>query len=242
MNDPHVVALFYRIEHGETISYSQTLPLERVESAFTVTVKDKQVRFDLTTPCATEKAARKCIEKYVSDWELHTQFERDPDAFSLKFVRAEWEPGPQPVRLSATFTGIVPSLPRNYPKPSMNAPFDPDTETLHRRYVGYRSGREPLASMAYFCLTVLEMNAGNRTKAAQKYQIGKRVLNKVGELSETKGGSEARKAKGLARELTAAEHHFLEQAVKKMIRRAAEKAHDPAKHLAKILLSDLPPI
>ena len=58
--------------------------------------------------------------------------------------------------------------------------------------------------MANFSLTVLEYSAlqlaegkgSKRKMAANYYQIEEKVLDRVGELSSTKGGSVARKAEG----------------------------------------------
>ncbi len=52
---------------------------------------------------------------------------------------------------------------------------------------------------------------------------------------------EARKHEGVDQDLTKEERHFLRQAVEKMIRRVAEKAHAPEKDLMTISLSELPP-
>ena len=62
----------------------------------------------------------------------------------------------------------------------------------------------------------------------------------IANLEGPKGGSEARKADGVATELTEAERRFLKEAIRRMIRRAAEKAYDPHKNLPEISLSDLP--
>ena len=93
--------------------------------------------------------------------------------------------------------------------------------------------------MAFFCLTVLENSAGGRKAAARKYQIAKRVLGEIGYLCSEKGGPEARKAEGITKELTEEERHFLNQAIKKIIRRVAEKTCNPTAELDKISLSDL---
>ena len=80
-------------------------------------------------------------------------------------------------------------------------------------------------------------------EAAQYYKIGSRVLNKVGKLSTKKGGPlEARKREGVDEDLTEQERSFLQEAVKKMIYRMAEKINDPAKSLSQITLNDLPPV
>ena len=47
MNDPHVVALIYRVEHGNSVDYREAEPLTREEPAFRVDVKDNQARFEL---------------------------------------------------------------------------------------------------------------------------------------------------------------------------------------------------
>ena len=40
MNDPHVVALFYRVAHGDSVDYSKVERLVRDESSFRLEVKD----------------------------------------------------------------------------------------------------------------------------------------------------------------------------------------------------------
>ena len=119
---------------------------------------------------------------------------------------------------------------------------------MYDRFLGYRSGREPLPGLAYFCLTMLEKSAGirrernrdtRRQKVADKYGIDQAVLNKIGQLSSEKGGSEARKASGIGRELTPSEACFLKKAVPVLIRRAAEVAHDPNESRDTIMLSEL---
>ena len=67
---------------------------------------------------------------------------------------------------------------RKYPSPPLDLAISPDVQTMHDRYMNYLQGREPLSSMAFFCLTVLENSAGGRKAAARKYQIAKRVLEK----------------------------------------------------------------
>lgn len=108
--------------------------------------------------------------------------------------------------------------------------------------MNYRRDRESLVSMAFLCLTILEYKK-RRKGAAQYFKIGSKILNKIAEISSTKGGrSEARKRDGVKCDLTTQERHFLEEAVVKMIYRAAEKANDPTKNLSQITLNDLPPV
>ena len=94
--------------------------------------------------------------------------------------------------------------------------------------------------MAQFLLTVLEAAAGNRSAASQRYGISNRVLDRVGVLCDSKGGDDARKAKGRDHPLTQQEKQFLEEVVRAMIRRAAEFAHDPDVSFVPLTASDFP--
>jgi hypothetical protein len=73
------------------------------------------------------------------------------------------------------------------------------------RFCRYRAGTTTLADAANFCLTVLELTAYGRLAAARHYNIAKTVLNKLADLAATKGGYEARKARGAQAEFTGAE-------------------------------------
>ena len=132
-----------------------------------------------------------------------------------------------------------------YPLPPSDIALIPTSKTMYTRYMGYRRGHEPLASMAYFCLTVLEHSTNREEKgehaAVKKYQIGKSVLKKIRVLSSRKGGQFARKGDAVANDFTSQERTFLERAIQRIIRRAAEKAHSRDKKLPQISLSNLPP-
>ena len=259
MNDPHVVSLVYRVEHGNSVNYREAKPLVRDEPAFRLEVKDNQARFELKDHFATEEDARNAIKDYVDDWEFDACLEHGPDYFRLEFDSAQIEdrnpPPPTPgVRnIAMTFRGApgtgsvaLTSVVHNYPAPPSGVHFgDPNVQTMHQRYMGYRRGNEPLASMAYFCLSVLEHSTGQKEKgrrkaAAQEYQINPSVLAKIGKLSSEKGGLDARKGVGVDKDFTNQERAFLKQAIKRIIRRAAEKVHSPDKALPQISLSDLP--
>ena len=272
MNDPHVVALIYRVEHGNSVDYRKAEPLIREEPAFRVEVKDNQARFELKDHYATEEDARNAIKDYIDDWEFDACLKHGLDFFRLQFVRpqiVDRNPTPGEINLQATLTGlIVGSVSAtltvgtlNYPPPPSGVNFrNPDVQTMYQRYMGYRRGTEPLASMAYFCLTVLEHSTGRerkryskanapkdkkkgkRNEVEGKYQIDLSVLDMIGELSSEKGGGGARKADGVGNDFTSEKQTFLKHAIKRIIRRVAEKAHSPDKELPQISLSDLPPI
>jgi hypothetical protein len=112
-------------------------------------------------------------------------------------------------------------------------------------YRMYCDRRRTISDACYFCLTVMERAAGDRAKAAVKYNINKKVLDKIGELTANKGGKEARKIRGALDEYTMAERTWLENVMKMLIRRAVEAAYDSYESNAKqrrIGLNDLPPL
>ncbi len=256
MNDPHVVALHYKVDHTSGIDYSRAEPVKFHYDAFDVRVEDRHVRFSMNDHFATEQDARNAVDDYIRGWELDAALVRGPNAFKLRFDRAEIEDrNPTPgvmyaqagsVRFNVTVSAAQATVsPRTYPRPpSARLKRTPDVESMFYRYVGYREGKEPLTAMAYFCLTVLEASTGKRrgqrAAAAKQYHINRQVLNQLAELSTTKGGAHARKAEGVHRDLTEQERQFLEAAVEKIIRRAAEAGDDPTASLEEITMLNFP--
>ena len=257
MNDPHVIALWYRIEHGDSVEYGEAQPLERSETGFYVKAEQGRVCFEFKDHYATAEAAREAIADYIREWEFDAGLLSGPHSFKLTFDRAQITdrkpppPVPGVANVSVHFRAGVPTITvkaqvvkTHYPPPPSGLRLTPDVQTMYDRFQGYRLGREPLTSMVYFCVTVLEgpPRKKRRETAAKKYGIQLEVLNKLGELSSERGGQQARKALGKDNDLTAQESRFLEEVIKAIIRRAAEKAHAPDSDLPEISLSDLPPI
>ena len=253
MYDKVVVALVYRIEHRDSVDYSSAQSFDSEEPGFRIRIEDKVLRFEFKDQYASEQAAREAIKDYIREWEFEAGLQHGPDAFRLRFLHSEIRYlnappgtlGPTSIRAGVPrMTGrLTVGLPR-YPQPPSGIKLTPDVKSMYDRYMNYRRGREPLASMAYFCLTVIEHSigkqSGRRREAAKKHQVFLGVFNEVGKLSSERGGPDARKAVGRSDPLTTQEYRFLEQAIKVLIRRAAQKAYNPAGELPKITKSDLP--
>lgn len=259
MNDPRVVWLCYRIEHETSVDYSKAEPVEYDEAAFGVRVEDGKARFTMKVHYASATEAKAEVEPYIHNWEFEVSLERGPNAFTLRFEHAhvvDLKPPPAekgvvrlmthfasgPATGSAHLTVISPYPPR----PSGNIAISPDVRSMHFRYLDYRQRREPLPSMAYFCLTVVELSTrqrrNKRSAAAKKYRVSVDVFNMIGRLSSKKGGSKARKAEGVHDELSALEKRFLVASTKALIRRVAEVEFAPNAPLSELRLSDLPPV
>ena len=113
------------------------------------------------------------------------------------------------------------------------------------RYVGYREGKEPITTTAYFCLTVLEASKGKRRfrlpAAAKRYRVSQPVLKQLANLTPNRGGMDARKAQGVHQSFTLQETHCLKAARTAIIRWVVEFAYDPNASLEMITACGFPP-
>lgn len=252
MNEPHVVALLYDFLPESSVDYSNAETLSHKEGAFDLRVADGIARFGLKEHFATEGEARRIVDPFIARWRLCARLQRAPRSFELKFKRAIIEDrNPSPgvvslrgglraeIRVGASLTIGA----REYPAPPLSEmTITPDVQSMHDRFVGYLEGKEPLPSMAYFCLEVLQGSTGKSTRrrreAARKYRIEKDLLDKIGALVSRKGGAQARKWEGLGAELDASEVRFLRRAIGTIILRVAEMAGDPDRDHPKIKTSD----
>lgn len=127
-----------------------------------------------------------------------------------------------------------------YPKPPVRISHDPDVELMFEVYRQYHAKRRMLPDAAYCCLTFLQGKSGGRKAAVSLFRIDLEVLQTLADLTHEKGGAEARKAAGMGDGFSPNERNWIEAAMKLLIRRAAETAHDPAAPLPQITMRDLP--
>ena len=251
MNDPHVEALVYIVDHEDSVDYVNAAPLQFEHPVFHLTVEDGEARFEPKEHFPTEESARAAVQPFIDRWEFEESLKSGPNQFNLRFQRPimiDRKPTPGVVTLRVDETILITDevsfrISRPYPEPPSDNPtniHDPDVRTMHARFAGYRQGREPLASMSYFCLTVLETKFRSRGEAAHKCKIDLAVLRKIGDLTANRGGPQARKAGGAGTELSSQEISFLSQAIAKLILRVAQVAADPNQNLPQISLPDLP--
>ena len=217
--------------------------MDHEEPDFRVKIANEKVCFEFKKHHATAKEARKAIEEYICAWEVDAGLRLGgPNYFTLKFDHAQIEdrnPTPGGKDISVTVRAGTPTVTvsatadKEYPPPPPGLTITSDVRTLYDRYMGCRQGKEPLPSMAYFCLTVIE-------RGPTKKDFSSRVRDKIRRLSSGKGGQQARKADGKDKDLTDQDRRFLDKAIKAIIRRAAERAHDPDGDLPPISMSNLP--
>ncbi len=253
MNDPHVKALHYYIKHDNSVDYSDVKPLVHDDDPlFRIRAEKRKVVLEPKPKChyATAEEAKEAAEGFVRRWEFEAALRTQSGAFRLVYERARIidrdpppaPPGsvnPDPIFWSFHMPEVQVTVTKRwatYPELPLDPAIDPDdprTKRMLFRLDLYRLGREPLGTMANFCLTVV-------TPARRHYQISKKVISEVGRLTANKGGAEARKVDGLDEPFTSEEIAFLEAAVTAFIRRAAKKAADPNRDLPCVTMADLP--
>ncbi len=244
MRDPHVVSLTYRLVPSERLSFANPEPVEDETEAFSVRLADGVVTVDLHEHHDSRLSARHAVEPYLRAWEIQHALWAGSREVRFEFEDAEvidrdppkpGEPNTGSVELSAevVLSGSVEgsTIRGSYPEPPREFALDPNVETLWERWHGYREGREPLASMGYFCRTVVEAQDGEDTLG-----VSRPVLRKLGELTSTAGG---RKASG-ARPLTGEEQEWVEATVKALIQRAGQVAAGASP--SPLTMGDLPPL
>ena len=265
MNDPHVNALYYWVEHDESVDYDHAEPLNYEDELAEVHLEKRELTLRPKEHYATSQEARNALEGFIRNWEFEAAVEAGSRQFQLKYMDADVidrNPTPQPqgvVEVSATFRSGIPRLsvratvgkPR-YPGPSEGTNLDsgnPTALAMLSRLDRHHQGRETLAAMSYFCLTVMWDSAKDATgntdakqAARDYYAITPNLQGRVSDLSTNRGGGEARKDTGLRQEFTNNERRFLLAAVKAFTRRVAERAANPGMNLQMITIADMPPL
>jgi hypothetical protein len=136
---------------------------------------------------------------------------------------------------------VVKIIRNNYPPPPNAFISTEDVEQAHYRWRNLTSGKEPLQSMTYFLVTLLERRAGgDRTKATKIFKISKPVIKTLARLSSDKThGLDSRKAAftDSANEITDGEVNWLNVAIPKIIFRLG--AHATGAQLTEITMTDL---
>lgn len=239
MKDPHVVSLTYKASPSESISFEKAPPLDGTIENLRFRLDGETLRIEPTIHFPSIDEARYYVDPLLHSWEIDIALRFGKPELSFVYDTAKvidrqpHHPGLRQAVLNVQLGELVLAgsavtlrVSRgSYPHPPTVFRVNPDVETLWRRYQGYRKGREPLPSMAYFCLTLIESLAGGRDGAASAFKISKRVLAKIGQLTSERGdASTARKYRAITAgaALTGAESAWLEEAIKILIRRVGE--------------------
>ena len=254
MRDPHVVSLTYVATPSETTSFDKAAPIEGTIDQFRFRLAGGELRIEPTGHFGSIEEARLHVDRILESWEIDIALRFGNPELSFTYRTSEVvdrDPPPPGTRqivmvatageLSLVGSATLHVSRTRYPEPPTNFRASPDVLTLWKRYQGYRQGREPLPSMAYFCLTFLQASAGGRDNAAREFKISSSVLNRIGRLTSERGDEgTARKYAAIksGAPLTPSETRWLEEAVKAIIRRVGE--FEAIDTLQPLDLADLP--
>lgn len=249
MNDPHVEALHYTIQHGDHVDYSRAPAVKHETPGFTVTLSDGKVSVAMKAHFGSIAEARAVVEPFLRAWELEVALSYGPRSLEFHYKSADIvdrNPRPGVIVMAAegasiavsggSATGVVGLA--SYPTPPMGMARDPIVDLMFERYLLYRNGGTTLADAAYYCRTCL----GRAPEAKRKFAVADSVLGRLQSLSSNKGGTKGRKRSSAPDNFTPREEQWLEDAMRLLIRRAAEVAFDPTVSRPQITLADLPPL
>jgi hypothetical protein len=252
MNDPHVVAVLFRVDHADSSDYDNAPPLEHDKPDFSIRIEKGQARVLMKAHHATVESARAVVDPFLRAWELSAALFDPSDNFEFVLQHPEIiDRRPNPgvssavgVAMAGKMTVSIQSHTTHgkYPDAPVNLAHNADVESILHAYRTCCAGLRNLSDASYFGLTVLERAAGGRNDAAEMFGIDPAILNMIGKLTAQKGGKEARKSSGTHAEFTLAERTWLQAALKILVRRVAEVAHDSSANRNRISMSDLPPI
>src|SRR6266513_4379738 len=249
MPDFHVVALLYRLQPGDHVSYPDLPPLVFENEVARFGLEKNQLRCEMKLHVATSEEARALVDPPLRDWEMEIELARGPGELRFIYENAEIIdrtpaiPGvirghvmvtAQDALLVSTGNVTCHITRGKYPDPPVGFHLTPDAESILLRFRGYKDGREPLLSMAYFCLTVVKSAGGGQSNAAKAFGIGQSVLSKLGDLTSNRGDRAiARKAHATSQPLTDAEHKWIEAIIKQLVLRLC----DPPSRYQRTLLT-----
>lgn len=249
MNDPHVVALHYRVQVSEGYSFANPPPLDVRRLEFDGTLHNDAFVARMSEHYPMEREAKIPVDAFLRAWEITTGLSRQHTVMRFVFDHAEiidrMPSKPGEVRVYAStmledaslFATASAHLEMGlYPPAPVDFVADLTVETLWGRYERYRADKDSLYSMAYYCLTVLERRGGRRN-AANRFQIDFKVIDHLARLSSEKGDAmEARKATAVP--ATSSEKAWLNAAILAIIRQVGTVS--AGKKPAQLHKSDLP--
>jgi len=260
MQDTHVEKVFYEARESDTDKFKDSDPTEDDTDAFhfNLTKQDERIvaTFLMKEHFATIEAARAVTDEYLRALEVKAALVEYGGCHVLDFyyIRADVvdrsippTDGIQALSGRAAgrsaASGIV-TMTRPLPSPPGAFKWTPDVETLWNRFQQYVNEREPLPSMAYFCVTVVEMYANGKTaEAAKQFCISKRVLSHLRELCSNRGDeTEARKPNSNKSfsPLTDEEKSWVVAVVMQLILRVGQHAYNPQQILRELTMNDFP--
>jgi len=258
MNDPHIVALRYKMIAEPGVRFENPPPIDHEAPSFRLKLENGWLTAEMKDHFGTIEDARKQVDDFLAAWELSASIDQNRKIFAFEYAHADIvdrQPSPEKQkairRLQTTFTFSFIAdeselaVFAHLPPPPANYSHVEEVNAMWNRYQKSIEGEEPIASMAYFCLSLMENKAGGRSNAATMFGIEKDVLNKLGQLTSAVGDLKtARKGSATSslRAHTPTEIDWMKNAVRECIRRMGNlhPLSVPAPH--PLSMKELPPL
>lgn len=241
MRDPHVEALYFKVSSAKDISYENPEPLSFSNHLGDFCLANQMLKVLPAEHFPTGQEASYAIEGFLRSWEIEVDLKRNLGTIRFTYSHADTVDRSPPVLdepqvvhfqgrsvIAIGATANCHLVLKRYPEPPVLFSASEYAHYAYRRWLGYRNGSEPLLSMAYFILTLLERQAGGRTNACVLFNVEREVLDRLGQWSSERGSAlTARKAKSTDfDDLSQIEREWLEQAAKRLIFRLGEQISD----------------
>ncbi len=246
MNDPHVVALQYRVLETNSFKFKDPPDVSIDTPDFLGRLSKNILTLEPKEHFESEAQIRPLAEKFIRGWEISVGLHYGRPDFRFRFEGSQIvDRSPTPGRaevhstehLHMSDTVHVENIYTAIPNPPIEFRVADEVEVLWNRYCRYLEDKEPLPGMAYSCLTYLERDKV-RSAAAQHYGIELDVLNMLGKLTSTRGdNSTARKFSSDTTPLSSGEETWIKSAIVKIINHLA--TIKPGQILK---MTDLPPL
>ena len=254
MRDPHVQSLRYKLVPHELTRFCDPPPFTWETEEFRATVADGAATVNMLKHYPTVAEARAVVDERLRAWEIcsglqsrskyqpfrfefwhEAMIDRDPDP--EEGVRIRW-------RTSTTLTvdAVISELLKAIPPPPSEFDASPEVQAMWWRWEEYNAGRSSLTAMAYYCLTVLEVGAGGRNEACERYGVSGRVLSTLGRLASGVGDHRTARKAGVQdhRLHTPEEQRWIEEVVPALIQRAGEHAFDSTRQFTELTMAEFP--
>jgi hypothetical protein len=215
--------------------------------AFFLKIAEGRAMFLFKYPLAAMEEAERLVAEFIGSWEGDMLLQTGPvrRRFQTTGCRAPGRGGYVHVSGLIRFAGdlveatIRQKAPWRIPRYREIA----IVSALIQRYEDYRSGRERLSVLGYFCISALQHAFnGDRKVLAEKLEIEVAVLNALGRLVSTVGSfGSARKInrESELRDFSPNEEYWLESVSRELIERAGE-VFSGRRAGAKLTMHDLP--
>ena len=147
MSDSKVVSLYFKVEHKDSIDYSEAKPIYSDQDDFTIRTEGGRVRFTMKKHHTSLESAMKVVKPCIKSWELDAALRSQPGEFKLVFDEVAGIPAPVHWSFKATEPTVTKK--RSYPEPPDGVPLklSEDVKLMLNLYEAWFDRKEKLRNL-----------------------------------------------------------------------------------------------